>query len=110
MSRVPLLTREQEVALAKRIERGDRTVLVAISQTPSLVQQVLRLGDALRDDARIIRRLVTHRHGDVTAARLTRRARDVRAQIDAVKAAWAEPRPRRSTRPASWQVKETTVD
>ena len=100
MSRLPLLTRDQEVALAKRIERGHPTVLVAISQTPSLVHQVLRLGDALRDDARIIRRLVTHRHGDVTAARLTRRARDVRAQIDAVKTGWADAQ----TQHASWQL------
>ena len=38
MSRAPLLTREQEVALAKRIERGHRTVMVAIAHTPSLVQ------------------------------------------------------------------------
>ena len=38
MGRVPLLTRDEEVALAKRIERGHRTVMVAISHTPSLVQ------------------------------------------------------------------------
>lgn len=98
MSRVPLLTREQEVALAKQIERGHRTVLVAISQTPSLVQQVMRLGDALRDDARLIRRLVTHHQGDVTT-RLKRRARRVRAQIDAVRTAWADAQ----TCHASWQ-------
>ena len=44
MSRVPLLTREQEVVLAKQFERGTRTVLVAVSHTPSLVQEVMRLG------------------------------------------------------------------
>ena len=116
MSRVPLLTRDEEVALAKRIERGHRTVLVAISHTPSLVQQVLRLGDALQDDARIIRWIVTHRHGKVTAARLTRRARHVRAQIDAVRTAWADAqrhhaswrkvptRHRRLARHAQWQA------
>ena len=90
MSRVPLLTREKEVALATQIERGHRTVIVAISHTPSLVEQVIRLADALREDERLIRRLVTHRHGDVTATRLTRRARQVRAQIEAVRAAWAD--------------------
>ena len=88
MRRVPLVTREEAVALATRIERGHRTVMVAIAQTPSLVQRVMQLGDALRDDARLIRRLVTHRHGEVTATRLTRRARQVGVQIDAVRAAW----------------------
>ena len=77
-SRVPLLTRAQEVVLATQIERGHRTVMVAISHTPSLVQQIIRLADALREDERLIRRLVTHSHGDVTATRLKRRTRQVR--------------------------------
>ena len=99
MSRVPLLTRDKEVALAKRIERGHRTVMVAISHTPSLVQQVMRLGDALREDERLIRRLVTHRHRELTATRLKRRARQVRVQIEAVRTAWADAQ----TRHAAWQ-------
>ena len=99
MSRVPLLTRDDEVVLAKRIERGHRTVMVAISQTPSLVQQVIRLGDALREDARLIRHFVTHRRGDVTAAQLETRVRHVLVQIAAVRAAWADAQTLR----ASWQ-------
>ena len=99
MSRVPLLTREEEVTLAKRIEHGHRTVMVAVSQTPSLVQHVIRLADALKDDERIIRRLVTHHHGDVTTPRLRTRARAVIVQFDAVKTAWAEAQRRQ----ASWQ-------
>ena len=99
MTRVPLLTRDEEVALAKRIERGHRTVMAALSHTPSLVQQVIRLGDALRQDEHLIRRLVTHRHGDVTATRLKRRARQVRVQIEAIKTAWADAQ----ARPTSWR-------
>ena len=99
MARVPLLTRHEEVALAKRLERGHRTVMVAISQIPSLVQQVMRLAAALREDPRIIRRLVTHQHGDLTATRLTTRARAVIAQIDTVTAAWTEVH----VRQAAWQ-------
>ena len=99
MSRVPLLTREKEVALAKQIERGHRTVMVAISHTPNLVEQVIRLADALGEDERLIRRLVTHHHGDLTATRLKRRARQVRGQIEAVGAAWADAQ----VRHAAWQ-------
>ena len=97
LKRVSLLTREQEVALAMQIERGHQTVLVAISQTPSLVQQVMRLGDALRDDEQLIRRLVTHHHGNITAPQLKRRARHVRVQIDAVRTAWAEAQTRQES-------------
>ena len=99
MSQVPLLTRGKEVALAKRIERGYRTVMVAISHTPSLVQQVIRLADALSEDEHLIRSLVTHRHGDVTATRFKRRARQVRVQIEAVRVAWDDAQ----TRHAAWQ-------
>ena len=97
-SRVPLLTRAQEVVLATQIERGRRTVMVAISHTPSLVQQIIRLADALREDERLIGRLVT-RHGEVTATRLQRRARQVRVQIEAVRVAWADAQ----TCHAAWQ-------
>ena len=99
MSRVPLLTREKEVVLAKQIERGHRTVMVAISHTPSLVEQVIRLADALREDDHLVRQLVTHRHGDVTAPRLRRRARQVRVQVETVGAAWADAKRRH----AAWQ-------
>ena len=99
MSRTLLLMREQEVALAKQIERGNLTVMMALSHTPSLVHQVIRLADALREDGRRIRRLVKHRHEDVTATRLKRRTRQVRVQIEAVRAAWTDAQ----TRYADWQ-------
>ena len=116
MSRVPLLTREEEVVLAKRFEHGKRTVRAALSHTPSLVQQVIRLGDELRRDRRLVRGLVTHRPGEVTAHRLERRARDVLAQIEQVRAAWAAAEPplaslkrtttrnRRTARRARWEA------
>ena len=99
VSRVPLLTRHEEVTLATQIERGHRTVLVAISHAPSVVEQVMRLADVLREDDRVIRRLVTHRFGEVTATRLKTRARHVRGQVEAVRAAWADA----ELRHAAWQ-------
>ena len=117
MRRVPLLTRGEEVALATRIERGHRTVMVAISHTPSLVQQIMRRADTLREDERLIRQFVTPHQGDVTATRLASRTREVIAQIDAVKAAWTEAqarqaslqkvprRHRRIAQRARWQVR-----
>ena len=98
MSRVPLLTRAKEVVLAKQIERGHRTVMVAISHTPRLVEQVVELADALREDDHLVRQLVTHRHAE-TAPRLKRRARRMRVQIEAVGAAWADAQ----TRQVAWQ-------
>jgi RNA polymerase primary sigma factor len=47
MGTVPLLTREGEVEIARRIERGQNTVLRALSRSPLVVQEVLRINDEL---------------------------------------------------------------
>src|ERR1700689_5382259 len=43
MGTVSLLTRQQEVTLAKRIERGEDAVLKAISRSPLVWKEVIRL-------------------------------------------------------------------
>jgi RNA polymerase primary sigma factor len=47
MGVVPLLTREGEVAIAKRIERGQLKTQKAISRSPIAVKELLRIGDEL---------------------------------------------------------------
>ncbi|MCI0489484.1 MAG: RNA polymerase sigma factor RpoD [Blastocatellia bacterium] len=48
MAVVPLLTREGEVAVARRIERGQARTLKAVSRSPISVEELLRLCDELR--------------------------------------------------------------
>ncbi len=48
MGIVPLLTREGEVAIAKRIERGQIKTQKSISRSPIAVEALLRLGEALQ--------------------------------------------------------------
>jgi RNA polymerase primary sigma factor len=45
MGAVPLLTREGEVEIAKRIERGQHIVLKALSRSPLVIQKILAMGD-----------------------------------------------------------------
>src|SRR5262249_2154590 len=45
MGTVPLLTREGEVEIARRIERGQNTVLKSISRTPLVIQEILAMAD-----------------------------------------------------------------
>ena len=44
MGTVPLLTREGEVEIAKRIERGQMRVLKAISRSPIVIREIAALG------------------------------------------------------------------
>ena len=48
MGSVSLLTREGEVEIAKRIERGEHTVLQAILTSPIAVREIVDIGDKLR--------------------------------------------------------------
>ena len=87
MGTVPLLTREGEVAIAKRIERGELAVIKSISRTPMVTKKVIQLGDDLRNDQRTIRELVTFSDEEITDEKIEDRKREVLKKIDAVKKA-----------------------
>ncbi|HLL70262.1 MAG TPA: sigma-70 family RNA polymerase sigma factor, partial [Pyrinomonadaceae bacterium] len=59
MGVVPLLTREGEVSIAKRIERGQTKTRKAISRSPIAVGELLRIGDDLASMKISIRDVVT---------------------------------------------------
>ena len=59
MGVVPLLTREGEVAIAKRIERGQLKTQKAIARSPIAVRELLRIGEDLEAHRANIRDTVT---------------------------------------------------
>jgi RNA polymerase primary sigma factor len=58
MAVVPLLTREGEVSIARRIERGRSRALKAISRSPICIEEMLQLGERLRSNELHIRDVV----------------------------------------------------
>jgi RNA polymerase primary sigma factor len=50
MGTVPLLTREGEVEIARRIEHGQNTALKSLSRAPLVVQEIISLGDQMARD------------------------------------------------------------
>jgi RNA polymerase primary sigma factor len=89
MGTVPLLTREGEVAIAKRIEQGKLSVIKSISRTPMVTKKVLQLGDDLKNEQRTIRELVTFSDEELTDDKIEDRKREVLRQIEAVRKARA---------------------
>jgi RNA polymerase primary sigma factor len=88
MGTVPLLTREGEVEIAKRIERGKLAVIKSISRTPTITRLIIQMGDALKADERSIRELVTFVDEELTDEKIDDRKRQVMRQIEAVRKAW----------------------
>jgi RNA polymerase primary sigma factor len=89
MGTVPLLTREGEVAIAKRIERGKLAVIKSISRTPTIAKRILITGDQLRAGERTIRELVTFSDEEITDEVIQERVVEVLEQIEAVRKARA---------------------
>src|SRR5437762_8841196 len=89
MGTVPLLTREGEVEIARRIERGKLAVIKSISRTPLVAKKVIELGDQLHSGDRTIRELVIFNDEEITDERIEERRRQVQKQIDAVRKARA---------------------
>ena len=58
MGAVPLLTREGEVEIAKRIERGQTVVLKALSRSPLVIQKIIGMGEEVENGAMASRDLV----------------------------------------------------
>src|SRR5204863_653314 len=89
MGTVPLLTREGEVEIARRIERGKLAVIKSISRTPLISKKVIELGDQLHTGERTIRELVIFNDEEITDERIGERSKQVQKQIDAVRKARA---------------------
>ncbi|MGI8641535.1 MAG: RNA polymerase sigma factor RpoD [Pyrinomonadaceae bacterium] len=59
MGIVPLLTRQGEVTIAKRIERGQIKTRKAISRSPIAIERLLKMGEDLANNKASIRETVT---------------------------------------------------
>ena len=68
MGSVPLLTRESEVVIAKRIERAQLLLLKTISRSPIVIKDLLAAAAELRNDVRSIRRIVQFDQEELTEA------------------------------------------
>jgi RNA polymerase primary sigma factor len=85
MGTVPLLTREGEVEIARRIERGKLAVIKSISRTPTVAKNIIAMGDQLKVGTRTIRELVIFQDEEITDERVEERAKEVLKQIDAIR-------------------------
>jgi RNA polymerase primary sigma factor len=84
MGVVSLLTREREVAIAKRIERGQLLVLKTISRSPIVVKELVALGAELRQGTRRIKEVVKFDEEELTDEILLARTRSTVRIIDKI--------------------------
>ena len=79
---VPLLTREREVAIAKRMERGQFLVLKTISRSPIIVRELIAVGQELREGTKPIKKIVHFDEEELTPEKIESKTRQTLRVID----------------------------
>src|SRR5262252_7741855 len=81
MGSVPLLTREGEVVIAKRIERGQLVVMKAITRSPMVIKEIIAVGESLRKGVRSIKEIVQFDDEELTEEKLATKTKQTLRQI-----------------------------
>ena len=84
MGTVPLPTREGEVAIAKRIERGQLLVLKTITRAPLILKELLKVGEDLRNGSRSIKEIVQFDDEELTEEKIEAKTKETLKEIDKI--------------------------
>ena len=86
MGTVPLLTRESEVVIAKRFERGHLLVLKTITRAPLILKELLQVGEDVRNDSRSIKEIIQFDDEELTEENVEAKMKKTLKQIDKIAA------------------------
>ncbi len=82
---ISLLTREGEIAIAREIERGEKSIIKALSKTRLVLNEVLSLEDKIEVDPLIIQEMFDVREDDVAEGKLEEKKKQILAKIKKIK-------------------------
>jgi len=77
MGSVPLLKRQDEVAIAKRMERGHLMVLKTISRSPIVLKELITVGADLRNGTQSIKKIIQFDQEELTEEETENKTREV---------------------------------
>jgi RNA polymerase primary sigma factor len=122
MGTVPLLTREGEVTIAKRIERGQLVVMKSVTRSPIVIKELIAVGDDLRKGGRSIKEIVQFDDEELTEEKIANKTKQTLKHIEKIaklydtglkQAAKLEKTPKAKKRSwihAKWDVARTRVE
>jgi len=88
MGTVPLLTRDGEVEIAKRIERGQLAVLKSLSRSPVIVREIISIGEQLKKDPSIIKDIIQFTDEELTDEKIEGKLEETLNLIDRIGKTW----------------------
>jgi RNA polymerase primary sigma factor len=85
MANFPLLSREGEIEIAKRIEHGQKVILKALSRSPLVVREILSIGDQLKNRQISVRDVVSFHDDELTDEFLEEKTASVLRIIESIR-------------------------
>ena len=92
MGSVPLLKRQDEVAIAKRMERGHLVVLKSISRSPIVLKELINVGEELRNGTLSVKKIIQFDQEELTDEETENKTREVLRIIGKIEQLYAASR------------------
>lgn len=89
MGSVMLLSKEEEIDIAKRIERGEKAILNALSKTKLIYNKILELEKRVRETQNIIHDLFDYGEEKLTTLKLKAKKKEILGIIRKIKRIWS---------------------
>ncbi len=85
MGNISLLTREGEIAIAREIERGEKSIVKALSKTRLVLNEVLSLEERIKDDPLVIQEMFNVSEDDIAEGKLEEKKKQILTKIKKIK-------------------------
>jgi len=90
MGSILLLTHEGEITLARRIEKGKREIIHALSRTRLVLNEILRLEEMIKSDPEVIRDVFDFTEDQLRDGKLARKKARILDRIHKIKRLYAD--------------------
>ncbi|MBE0710746.1 MAG: hypothetical protein IH583_00065, partial [Candidatus Aminicenantes bacterium] len=85
MGNISLLTREREIAIAREIERGEKSIIKALSKTRLVLNEVLALEERIKENPLTIQEMFDLSNDDIAEGRLEEKKKQILSKIKKIK-------------------------
>ncbi|MEN6310464.1 MAG: RNA polymerase sigma factor RpoD [Acidobacteriota bacterium] len=85
MGNISLLTREGEIAIAREIERGEKSIIKALSKTRLVLNEVLALEDKIKENPFTIQEMFDVSEDDIAEGKLEEKKKQILAKIKKIR-------------------------
>jgi len=85
MGNISLLTREGEIAIAREIERGEKSIIKALSRTRLVLNEVLDLEERIKDNPFTIQEMFDFSEEDIAEGKLEEKKKQILAKVKRIK-------------------------